>query len=199
MASCGVVPRGCASAGDHHTACSHRNGQSNTAELLYHQRNCGKSQKIWTFNNNKCATISIRCLNDFLKTTTTNNAIRALLRATSNITVSDWTIRNTIHEANLPRLTQVRCAAGLVCSASNTPSTSGLRGKCCAPGWQRPSPRSSCCSWLLHQHHVKRMGWPALSPDVRPTEDFWGILGRPARRNFPAAGKLNQLFQNLQQ
>lgn len=56
--------------------------------------------------------------------TATANAIRAQLRATSNVTVSDQTIRNRLHEANLhsrrpavrPRLTQVHRAARLAWS-----------------------------------------------------------------------------------
>ena len=59
--------------------------------------------------------------------------------------------------------------------------------------------RGNIVNTFIHQNQINRLPWPANSPDLNPIKHLWDELGRRVKKNYPRAGDLNQLVQNLQQ
>ena len=52
---------------------------------------------------------------------------------------------------------------------------------------------------FLQQHGVRRMDWPAFSPDLNPIENIWDQIYRRVRENHPAPQNLQDLLRYLVQ
>ena len=51
----------------------------------------------------------------------------------------------------------------------------------------------------LQQHNIYRMPWPAVNPDLSPTEHVWDMIGRRVRQRQRPATTLVELGQALQE
>ena len=52
---------------------------------------------------------------------------------------------------------------------------------------------------VIQQAGVDRLPWPAMSPDLNPTEHLWDDLGRRAKENHLPPASQHQLLNGLQE
>ncbi|GFX46236.1 transposable element Tcb2 transposase [Trichonephila clavipes] len=62
----------------------------------------------------------------------------------------------------------------------------------------RPHRADIVDDYLESEGRMKRMAWPAYSPDLNPIENLWGALGRAVSSRFPPLATLIELETALQ-
>ena len=59
--------------------------------------------------------------------------------------------------------------------------------------------RARIITTFLEEHEIQRMEWPAMSPDLNPIENIWGMLGTRVRARNPAPYNVATLTAALQE